>query len=198
MNKPAKLANKNLAIHVVGAGDRKAIEALFGARGACAGCWCMHWRLERGGQLWRDMQGEPNRREFFKLLGKDSIRAVIATWDGEPVGWCSFGPRSDFPKLERSRVFHRADAADETWAIVCFFIKAGWRGKGIATSLLRAATKEALRLGAREIEGLPALHPKGKLLAAAFAWTGVAEMFEAAGYRLAQSTTGRTLYLRTR
>jgi GNAT superfamily N-acetyltransferase len=198
MNKPAKIASKNPAIHVVGPGDRTSIETLFGARGACAGCWCMHWRLERGGQLWRDMQGEPNRREFFKLLGKDRIRAVIALWDGEPVGWCSFGPRADFPKLERSRVFHRADAADETWAIVCFFIKAGWRGKGIATALLRAATKEALRLGASEIEGLPALHPRGKQLAAAFAWTGVAEMFEAAGYRPAESTTGRMLYLKTR
>ena len=158
----------------------------------------MHWRLERGGQLWRDMQGEPNKLEFFKLLAKDRIRAVIAEWDGEPVGWCSFGPRRDFPKLERSRVFHRAGAADETWAIVCFFIKAGWRGKGIATALLREATKEALRLGASEIEGLPALHPRGKQLAAAFAWTGVAEMFVAAGYGPAESTTGRLLYVKTR
>ena len=32
---------------------------------------------------------------------------------------------------------------------------------------------------------------KGKTLAAVFAWTGVAEMFEAAGYRPIESTTGR-------
>ena len=114
------------------------------------------------------------------------------------VGWCSFGPRSDFPKLERSRVFHRADPSPKTWAVVCFFIKPGWRGQGVATSLLRAATKEALRRGAKEIEGLPALHPPGGKLAAAFAWTGVAEMFEAAGYCAVESTTGRRLYLKTR
>lgn len=158
----------------------------------------MHWRLERGGELWRRMQGEPNKREFFKLLGKGRIRAVIAAVEGEPVGWCSFGPRSDFPRLERSRVFHRAEPSPKTWAIVCFFVKAGWRGRGIATSLLRAATKEAFRRGALEIEGLPALHPADGKLAAAFAWTGVAEMFEAAGYDPVESTTGRSLYLKSR
>jgi GNAT superfamily N-acetyltransferase len=191
-------AAKNMALRVVGPGDRMAIEALFGARGACAGCWCMHWRLERGGELWRRMQGEPNRREFFKLLAKDRIRAVIAEADGEPVGWCSFGPRGDFPRLERSRVFHRAEPSPKTWAIVCFFIKAGWRGRGVATSLLTAATTEAFRRGAQEIEGLPALHPADGKLPAAFAWTGVAEMFEAAGYCPVESTTGRSLYLKSR
>jgi GNAT superfamily N-acetyltransferase len=190
---PAKLATR-----AVGPGDRKTIETLFGARGACAGCWCMHWRLDRGGKLWRAMQGEPNKREFFTLLAKDQIRAVVAEAAGEPVGWCSFGPRNDFPRLERSRVFHRAHPSPKTWAIVCFFIKAGWRGRGVATSLLRAATKEALRSGAKEIEGLPALHPPDGKLAAAFAWTGVAEMFEAAGYCPVESTTGRRLYLKTR
>ena len=188
----------DVTLRVIGPGDRKAIEALFGARGACAGCWCMHWRLERGGELWRRMQGEPNKREFFKLLASDRIRAVIAEADGEPVGWCSFGPRTDFPKLERSRVFHRADPSPKTWAIVCFFVKAGWRGKGLATSLLKAATKEAIRRGAEEIEGLPALHPADGKLAAAFAWTGVAEMFDAAGYCPVKSTTGRSLYLKSR
>src|SRR6185312_1623503 len=98
-----------ISVRLVTPRDRGIIETLFGARGACAGCWCMHWRLERGGQLWRAMQGEPNKREFFKLLAKDRIRAVIAEAAGEAVGWCSFGPRSDFPKLERSRVFNRAN-----------------------------------------------------------------------------------------
>lgn len=189
---------KEISVRPVTPKDRAIIEALFGERGACAGCWCMHWRLKRGGQLWRAMQGEPNRQAFLKLLAADRLRAVIALADGEAVGWCSFGPRSDFPKLERSRVFHRARPSPETWAVICFFIKPGWRGQGIATALLNAATKEALAAGASEIEGLPALHPKGSKLAAAFAWTGVPAMFEACGYRAVESTTGRLLYLKRR
>jgi GNAT superfamily N-acetyltransferase len=196
MNKPAKIASKNPAIHVVGPGDRTSIETLFGARGACAGCWCMHWRLERGGQLWRDMQGEPNKRAFFKLLAAGHLHALIAQAAGQPVGWCSFGPRADFPKLERSRVFHRARAKPASWSVVCFYIKPGWRGRGVATSLLQAVSDIARAAGASEIEGFPALHPEGARLAAAFAFTGVAEMFEAAGYCPVQSTTGRRLYLK--
>jgi len=158
----------------------------------------MHWRLPRGGQLWRDMQGGPNKRAFFKLLAAGRVRAVIAEAEGAAVGWCSFGPRSDFPKLERSRAFRRAESNSATWCVVCFFIEPGWRGRGLATALLRAATKQALKAGAREIEGFPALHKRGAALAAAFAWTGVAEMFEAADYCPVESTTGRRLYLKSR
>ena len=157
----------------------------------------MYWRLPRGDQLWRDMQGEPNKRAFFKLLAADRVRALIAEAAGEPVGWCSFGPRADFPKLERSRVFHRARPNPASWCVVCFYIKPGWRGRGLATSLLRALSDTARAADAREIEGLPALPAEGARLAAAFAYTGVAEMFEAAGYRRVQSTTGRRLYVKS-
>lgn len=186
-----------VSIRAVAASERRTIEDLFGARGACAGCWCMHWRLPRGGQLWRDMQGEPNKRAFFKLLSAGRVRALIAEAAGEPVGWCSFGPRVDFPKLQRSRVFQRAKSNPATWCVVCFFIKPGWRRRGIATSLLRAASKTALAEGASEIEGFPALHRTGAQIAPVFAWTGVAEMFEAAGYRPIESTKGRRLYLKS-
>lgn len=198
--KPSKCAPvpAGVRIRIVAPADRRPIEDLFGARGACAGCWCMHWRLPRGGQLWRDMQGEPNKRAFFKLVAAKRVRALIAEAEGEPVGWCSFGPRSDFPKLERSRVFRRAETTPATWSVVCFFIKPAWRGRGLATALLQAATQEALRAGASEIEGFPALHRKGAALAPVFAWTGVAEMYEAAGYCPIESTTGRRLYLKSR
>jgi GNAT superfamily N-acetyltransferase len=203
-NKPSrtKVVPAGVRIRAVGPSDRGTIEDLFGARGACAGCWCMYWRLPRGGRLWRDMQGEPNKRAIFKLLAAGRVRAVIAEVGGapggEPVGWCSFGPRADFPKLARSRVFHRAKTNPTAWCVICFFIKPGWRGKGLATALLQAATAEALRAGASEIEGFPAFHREGTNLAAAFAWTGVAEMFEAAGYCPTESTTGRRLYVKSR
>lgn len=38
--------------------DDAIITQLFGPKGACAGCWCMHWRLEKGGTTWTDNQGE--------------------------------------------------------------------------------------------------------------------------------------------
>jgi GNAT superfamily N-acetyltransferase len=195
---PKRAAPAGVTIRAVEGADRPLIERLFGERGACAGCWCMHWRLARGGQLWRDMQGEPNKRAFFELLVEGRVRAVLGVAAGEPVGWCSFGPRSDFPRLKRSRAFNREAETPTTWCITCFFIRPDWRGRGLATALLRAATDAAMAEGASEIEGFPALHREGVSLAPVFAWTGVAEMFEAAGYRPIESTTGRRLYLKSR
>jgi GNAT superfamily N-acetyltransferase len=144
------------------------------------------------------MQGPPNKRAFFKLSAANRVRALIAQAAGEPVGWCSFGPRSDFPGLARARVFRREHETPATWGIVCFFIRPAWRGRGLATALLRAAKDEAFRSGASEIEGFPAMHRPGAALAPAFAWTGVAEMFEAAGYCPIEGMTGRRLYLKSR
>ena len=35
-------------------------EALFGARGACAGCWCMWWKLKRAD--WERRRGSGTKR----------------------------------------------------------------------------------------------------------------------------------------
>jgi len=37
-----------------------ALVELFGPRGACGGCWCMYWRLEKG-ERWDDLKGAPAR-----------------------------------------------------------------------------------------------------------------------------------------
>jgi hypothetical protein len=55
---------------------------------------------------------------------------------------------------------------------------------GVARLLLKAATDQAFKLGAGEVEGYPVVpkDPTGSM-PAAFAWTGVPTLFEAAGYR---------------
>ncbi len=42
-----------------------ALERLFGAHGACGGCWCMWWRVERGGKTWKDIQGAKAKRHEY-------------------------------------------------------------------------------------------------------------------------------------
>ena len=56
-----------------------ALETLFGPRGACGGCWCMYWRLEKG-ERWEDLQGAPAKRRMKALVacgqgaGRDRVR----------------------------------------------------------------------------------------------------------------------------
>src|SRR3712207_7273034 len=43
------------------------LERLFGARGACGGCWCMPWRLSRS--RFERQRGEQNRAALRALVG---------------------------------------------------------------------------------------------------------------------------------
>jgi len=163
--------------------DWKNVETLFTERGACGGCWCMWWRVERGGKLWESSKGEPNRRALKQGIENGEVHAVLAFAEGTPVGWCSFGPRPTFPRLERVKAL-RGRYPDATWSIVCFFVPARWRGRGVASALLHAATERAFQLGAGRIEGYPVVpRKKTEPVPAAFAWTGVPSLFRKAGFR---------------
>jgi hypothetical protein len=100
-----------------------ALVELFGPRGACGGCWCMYWRLEKG-ERWDDLKGAPARRRFRKLVESGEAMGAIAFAGDEPVGWIAYGPRTSFPRLDRARTLGCPDSG-EVWALPCFFIKAG-------------------------------------------------------------------------
>src|SRR5207237_23644 len=77
---------------------------------------------------------------------------------GAPVGWCAYARRVDLPKLQRSPSLACDDAAD-VWSIPCFFVKAGFRGKGIARALLRHALRSIRLAGGRTAEAYPVQPP---------------------------------------
>jgi GNAT superfamily N-acetyltransferase len=143
----------------------------------------MWWRVPRGGELWDKCKGAPNKLAFKKLVQSGRARGVLAFDGGEPVGWCSFGPRAEFPRTERIKAL-RAEWDEGTWSINCFYIPTAWRGRGVASRLLDAAIELARKNGARELEGYPVRARAGgdSKVPAAFAWTGVPEMFERCGF----------------
>ncbi len=175
--------------------DWPMIETLFGANGACAGCWCMWWRVPMGGKTWHAAKGAPNRAAFKALVESGQAGGVLAFEDGAPVGWCAIGPRAAFPRLERSKALARAWAA-RTWSLNCLFVPARHRGRGIATALVAAAVELARRKGAHEIEAYPQAVADGKREAGAFVWTGVPSLFEAQGFAAVhRPERGRCLYV---
>ncbi len=95
--------------------DWPVIEALFGANGACGGCWCMWWRVPMGGKVWEAAKGVPNREAFRSLVQSGRASGVLAFDGDRPVGWCAVGPRADFPRLERSKALARP-WSDTTWS----------------------------------------------------------------------------------
>ena len=154
------------------------LESLFGPRGACAGCWCMFWRLPRG-EFDRG-KGEGNRRALRAVVRGGDVPGLLAYADGEPVGWCAVEPRAVYDGLGRSRVLAPVDETP-VWSVPCFFIARGWRRQGITVRLLRAAAAHAAARGASHLEGYPVAPKKGPM-ADAFAWTGLVGAFEKAGF----------------
>jgi len=175
--------------------DWPAIEELFGARGACGGCWCMSWRIPHGGKMWREAVGEPNRKAFRKLVTCGKAHGVLA-FDGKtPVGWCAFGLRAEFPRTETVKAYRRDDV-DGVWSINCFYIHKDYRKGGVSELLLDGAVKAIRKHKGKVIEGYPTpLTKDGNQLPAAFAYTGPEVIFKRAGFRQVQRLSmSRPLY----
>jgi len=194
--KPKSTPAAPLRVRPLRRNDFGVIERLFGPRGACGGCWCMAWRSEFGGKRWRASLGGPNRIAFARLVPPGEVHGVLAFEGSEPVGWCSIGPRGDFPALERSRVL-QTEWTPTTWSVTCFFIPTKHRGKGVATAMLEAAVELARKRGASAVEGYPqkAL-ASGAPLPGPFAWTGVPGLFERCGFERLNPGDGRPIYVR--
>lgn len=165
---------------------------LFGKSGAYSGCWCMYWRVPS--KTFGAECGAGLKKRFKKLVDDGEVPGLLGYFDGVPVGWISLGPREAFGRIERSPKLRKVDDTP-VWSIVCFFIKRGHRGGGVATQLLDAALKYARKRGAKHIEGYP-IDASGGRKDNASMFTGALEMFEDAGFAEIERRGGRPIVRR--
>lgn len=156
----------------------KDFEALFGPKGACAGCWCL-WNRQTAAEF-RAGRGEGNKKAMKALVKADEVPGLLAYDGGKPVGWAALGPRPVYKRLERSRALKPVDERP-VWSLPCFFTAKEARGKGVTVALLRAAAAYARRRGASLLEGYP-VDTGGKRAPAAFVWWGLLPAFRKAGF----------------
>ncbi len=155
------------------------IEDLFGEGGACGGCWCMFWRVQR--KEFDANQGAGNRQAFSELVAAGRKPGIIAYLGKEPIGWCAVAPREDYIALERSRILKAVDD-QPVWSISCLFVRRQYRRKGISAQLLRAAVEFAASRGAEVVEGYP-VDPSMEKMPDPVLWHGVSSSFIAAGFK---------------
>ena len=152
----------------------------------------MYWR-QPSPKAFEGAKGAGNRAAFEALVTSGRATGILAFEGDAAVGWCSVGPRADFPRVVNHRSLGR-EAPAGTWSVNCFYIPARRRGQGVASVLLDAAVTFASEQGATEIEAYPVTPNAGKV-PAAFAWTGVDAMFEKAGFRRLERE-GRAIWVR--
>jgi GNAT superfamily N-acetyltransferase len=152
-----------------------AFEDLFGKNGACNGCWCMYWRI---GAAYRRRPREKNRAAFRRIVKSGPPPGLLA-FDGEvAVGWCQLTPRGALPWLDRQWRLKRVDDVP-VWTISCFYVRIGYRKRGVTSALIAAALKAAKRAKAPQLEAYPLDAAKTPSASG----TGYASTFLRAGFR---------------
>jgi GNAT superfamily N-acetyltransferase len=140
----------------------------------------MHWRREKG-EDWDTLKGARAKRRMRALVLAGKSEGILAFLDETPIGWCAFGKRTDFARLDRSPSLKCDDAA-RVYSVPCFFVHRHFRGQGVAGILLKAAIAAIRARGGTIIEGYPVRPNKPGKIPAAFAWTGVPSLFEKEGF----------------
>lgn len=157
-------------------------ETLLGARGGCGGCWCMSWRLKKSD--FERQKGDTNKLAMKTLVEQNEKVGILAYIDGKPIGWCAVAPREVYLKLKNSRVWKSIDN-ESVWSITCFYIAKSYRRKGLSLELLKGVINYCQANNVKIIEGYP-VEPYGDNIPAAFAWTGMPNAFEKAGFIVAE------------
>lgn len=161
-----------------------AFERLFGAKGACMGCWCTYWRLPR--KDYDAARGDQARRFFKRRVKEGPPPGLIALKDDEAVGWLQIGPRADVPQWSSpqrvSAPLKPQDPSDPAvWAATCFFVKAGHRRQGVTEALLEAGIAFARKNGAKVLEACP-IETSGRMDAVSL-YVGHVSVFRRAGFK---------------
>lgn len=155
-----------------------ALEDLFGEHGACNGCWCMYWRI---GSAYHKRARVLNQDAFRALVEQGPPPGLLA-FDGErAVGWCQLTPRDDLHWLDRARHLERVDGT-AVWSLSCFYVRRGYRRRGIMSILIAAAVEAARRANAPAVEAYPVDTTLRKASAGAF--TGTESAFARAGFKV--------------
>jgi GNAT superfamily N-acetyltransferase len=146
-------------------------------------CWCLSHRL---GVKDIDELGDGSREHAMRrLCERENPPGVLIYRDGEPVGWCSIGPRAEIPRLAASKLIRPVDEVP-VWSIICVVVRSGHRRQGVIRHLLEGAVQYAASRGAPAIEAHP-VDPVGRM-DTTMAFVGTRSMFEQAGFRAIGTT----------
>jgi GNAT superfamily N-acetyltransferase len=173
---PVREAKMNLEIRPLTPDLWPALTDLFGKDGACYGCWCMYWRI---GNAYRKQPRSENKAAFRRVVKLGPPPELLAFDDDLPVAWCQLTPRDSLPWLDRTWRLKRVDDVP-VWSISCFYVRKGYRRRGITSALIAAALRMA------KIAGAPALeaYPLDARLTPSASWTGYVSTFARAGFKI--------------
>jgi GNAT superfamily N-acetyltransferase len=177
--------------------------AIFGTTDYAGRCQCQRFKVL--GWIWRD-SSQDERTAMLRgqtACGNPDAPAtsgLVAYVDGEPAGWAAVEPRTAYPKLRTSRVpwSGRAEDKDDdgVWAVTCFAVRKGYRGRGLTYALAQATVDFARDRGARALEAYAMRTQPGKEITWGELHVGACQVFADAGFAEVSQPTVRRVVMR--
>lgn len=199
----APISGRQLTIVPANEASWDDIAAIFGTTDYPSRCHCQRFKVV--GCFNRDATQE----ERIAMLqaqtacgssNSASTSGLVAYVDGEPAGWVAVEPRTAYPKLLTSRVPWSGRAEDKRddgiWAVTCFVVRKGYRGRGLTYPLARATIDFARQRGARALEAYPMITEPGKEITWGELHVGARQVFAEAGFEEVSHPTARRFVMR--
>ena len=162
-------------------------------------CWCTYHHplslssAESKQLSTRAARSVKNRRVKRTLVEKGRAHGILLYANGEPVGWCQFGPKEELSRID-NRAKYRKVTLDSTdsklWRITCFVVDEKYRRRGVASAALKAALEAIRKKGGGLVEAYPVSKTDQ---GSNYMYSGTVTMFEKAGFKVvAPLGAGRT------
>ncbi|MFL5259286.1 MAG: GNAT family N-acetyltransferase [Hyphomicrobiales bacterium] len=155
------------------------LEDLFGKeKGANSGCWCMWPRVSRS--AFEAMSKDERKRAFRKLVKSGPVPGLLAYENGKPIAWMSVGPRADVLRFQTTKTSKPEEDESGVYAITCFYVRTGYRRRGLMKELATAAMSFAREKGARAVDACPVEADRPLMWGDGF--VGIASVFRDLGF----------------
>ena len=130
-----------------------------------------------------------NKRDKKLLVDGNRSHGVLLYDRGNPIGWCAYGLKQEFPRIDNGRNYKRLDIEknpEKLWRITCFFVDRDYRKKGVAKVALNAALDSIRAKGGGVIEAYPVTHKSARAWSkwSNWFWFGTESMFESEKFRV--------------
>lgn len=199
----APIAAEQLTIVPANEASWDDLATIFGTTDYPGRCQCQRFKVL--GWIWRDSTQE-ERTAMFRAQtacgdpGAAATSGLVVYVDGEPAGWVAVEPRTAYPKLRTSRIPWSGRDEDKSddgiWAVTCFAVRKGYRGRGLTYPLAEATIDFARERGARALEAYPMITQPGKQITWGEVHVGTRQVLEYAGFREVSHPTVRRVVMR--
>jgi GNAT superfamily N-acetyltransferase len=133
----------------------------------------------RIGAAYRTRPAGENKAAFRAIVKRGPPPGLLAFDGNLAVGWCQVTPRDHVSALDRVHHLKRIDDVP-VWSLSCFYVRIGYRRKGVTKALIAEALKMAKRAKAPALEAYPfdaAASPSASS-------TGFASTFKRVGFKI--------------